>query len=697
MSLDPFFFPKSIAVVGASTTPGKGGYRMVDNLIRGYDGAIYPINPSAQEILGLKAYPSVSAVPGDVDLVLVLIPNVHVKACIAECIAKKVPAVIIESGGFADAGEDGRRLQDEIVAMAKGTGTRLWGPNCVGLVSTDPLVSTQFIIEATGLKKGNVSFVAQSGMMAAGLLVQLVTENMFDVARACTIGNKCDVDESDLLEWLTNDPATEVIGLYLESIVDGKRFANALSQVTRNKSVVALKSGRTRIAAQAALSHTGSIIGDDTIPDAVFRQFGVYRVSSFLQLLDACKAASTLPPPLKGTRMAVLSASGASGVVCSDLMGLEGLDLAELQPKTVEKLKEIYPAWMPPKNPCDIWPTIEQHGFIKTATHCMEALLANDDVDGLLFLPIAFDLFKGEDIRPALDVAKRSGKPVVSWPIGDARYSKDWIAALEEKRLPWFRDLQDAVRFMRWLYDKERANLPSPAAAGEGQGEGTSTVAEALARTKGPNLTEHESKELLAEFGIPVTREHLCKSQDEAVLAARAIGLPVAMKASSPELLHKTEANAIRLNVGSDQAVRQAFRELSQHGEVLVQEMVSGGIEVIAGIKNDASFGPTLLFGLGGVFVEQLKDVAIRLAPIDRLTALDMIREIRGFPVLEGVRGRPPANLEAIADVLVSLSRLAVELADHISEVDINPIIARPDGCIAVDALVIRRPPRTAE
>ncbi|MFI5267153.1 MAG: acetate--CoA ligase family protein [Chloroflexota bacterium] len=695
MSLDPFFFPKSIAVVGASSTPGKGGYRMVDNLIRGYQGAIYPINPSAKEILGLKAYASVGDVPGDIDLVLVLIPNVHVKSCIADCIVKKVPAVIVESGGFADAGEAGRKLQDEIVAMAKGTGTRLWGPNCVGLVSTDPLVSTQFIIEATGMKKGNVSFVAQSGMMAAGLLVQLVTENMFDVARACTIGNKCDVDESDLLEWLATDPATEVIGLYLESIVDGKRFAKALSQVTRSQSVIALKSGRTEVAAQAALSHTGSIIGDDTIPDAMFRQFGVYRVSSFLQLLDACKAASTLPPPLKGKRMAVLSASGASGVVCSDLMGLAGLELAELQPKTVDKLKEIYPAWMPPKNPCDIWPTIEQHGFIKTATHCMEALLADDDVDGLLFLPIAFDLFKGEDIRPALEAAKRSGKPVVTWPIGDARYSQDWIAALEEKRLPWFRDLQDAVRFMRWLYDKSRS-IPSPAAAGEGEGEGSPVPVHLPIGRK--NLTEHESKELLAKFGIPITRERICKSGDEAVLAARSIGLPVAMKASSPELLHKTEANAIRLNVASDQAVRQAFRELAQHGEVLVQEMVTGGTEVIAGLKNDPSFGPTVLFGLGGVFVEQLKDVAIRLAPIDRQTAHDMIREIRGFPVLEGARGKPQADLDAIAGVLVSLSTMAVQLADHLSEVDINPLIARPDGCVAVDALVvIRRPRGTAE
>lgn len=680
MSLDAFFFPKSIAVVGASSTPGKGGYRMVDNLKRGYRGAIYPINPAASEILGLRAYPSISAVAEDLDLVLVLIPNVHVKACIAECIDKKVPAVIIESAGFADAGDEGRKLQDEIVAMARGTGTRLWGPNCVGLVSTDPLVSTQFIIEATGLKKGNVSFVAQSGMMAAGLLVQLVTEKMFDVARACTIGNKCDVDESDLLEWLAGDSATEVVGLYLESIVDGKRFARALRQVTRRKSVIALKSGRTPVAAQAALSHTGSIIGDDTIPDAVFRQFGAYRVSSFLQLLDACRAASTLPPTLRDKRIAVLSASGASGVVCSDLMGLAGLELAELDASTVDRLKAIYPSWMPPRNPCDIWPTIEQHGFLKTATHCMEALLNDPNVDGLLFLPIAFDLFKDEDIRPALGVAKRSGKPVVSWPIGDARYSRDWIAALDQLRLPWFRDLEDAVRFMRWLYDKGRTPAPEPPAPGVGF----------PADAKLKALTEHESKTLLAAFGIPVTREWLCTSEEEAVRAAQELGLPVALKASSPELLHKTEANAIRLDVASEEAVRHSFHELSPLGEVLVQEMVNGGIEVIAGIKNDPSFGPTVMFGIGGVFVEQLKDVAVRLAPLDRRSALDMIQEVRGSPILQGARGRPAADLDAIADVLVSLSTLAVQMSDRVSEVDINPLIAGPNGCVAVDALVVK-------
>ena len=676
MSLDPFFFPRSIAVVGASSTPGKGGYRMVDNLLRGFAGDIYPINPSATEILGLKAYPSVSTVPGELDLVLVLIPNVHVKACVAECIVRKVPAVIIESAGFADAGEEGRQLQDEIVAMARGTGTRLWGPNCVGLVSTDPLVSTQFIIEATGLRKGNVSFVAQSGMMAAGLLVQLVTENMFDVARACTIGNKCDVDESDLLEWLAGDAATEVIGLYLESIVNGRRFAQALEQVTSGKSVIALKPGRTQVAAQAALSHTGSLIGEDAPADAAFRQFGAYRVSSFLQLLDACKAASTLPPALHGKRLAVLTASGASGVACSDLIGLAGMELAELQPPTVARLKEIYPAWMPPKNPSDIWPTIEQHGFLKTATHCLEALLADDNVDGLLFLPIAFDLFQHEDVRPALDVAKRSGKPVVTWPIGDARYSKDWIAALEEKRLPWFRDLRDAVDFMRWLYDKEHCTRrPSAAPAARSVELPAGSAA----------LTEHESKQLLAQLGVPVTRERLCRSADEAAQAAIEIGLPVAMKASAPGLVHKTEANAVRLNVASEDAVRQAYAELARLGDVLVQEMVAGGVEVIAGAKNDPSFGPTVLFGLGGVFVEQLKDVAVRLAPIDRAGALEMIHEVRGLPLLQGARGRPGANLKAIADVLVALSGLA----DRVKEVDINPLIAGPDGCVAVDALII--------
>src|SRR5579883_290267 len=683
MGLDPFFFPKSIAVVGASSNPSKGGYRMVDNLVRGYQGTIYPINPTASEILGLKAYPSVTAVPEPIDLALVLIPNVHVKACIAECIAKKVPAVIVESGGFADAGEEGRKLQDEIVALARGTGTRLWGPNCVGLVSTDPLVSTQFIIDATGLKKGNVSFVAQSGMMAAGLLVQLVTERMFDVARACTIGNKCDVDESDLLEWLAGDEATQVIGLYLESIVDGKRFARDLAEVARTKHVIVLKSGRTEVAAQAALSHTGSIIGDDTIPDALFRQLGVQRVASFLQLLDTCKAASTLPPLPAGKRMAVLSASGASGVVCSDLLGVHGLELAELQPATVQKLAEIYPAWMPPRNPCDIWPTIEQHGLTTTVSHCMEALLADQNVDGLLFLPIAFDQFEHDDIGPALDLAKASPKPVVTWPIGDARYSKGWIEQLDAKRLPWFRDLEDAVRFMRGLYDRCRTGRRSVRVPPLGR-----SVQLPIGRR---NLTEHESKELLAEFGIPVTRERVCKSEDEAVLAARSIGLPVAMKASSPELLHKTEAGAVRLNVSSDAAVCQAFHELSRLGEVLVQEMVSGGVEVIAGIKNDSSFGPTVLFGLGGVFVEALKDVAVRLAPIDEQVALEMIHELKGVRLLQGFRGQPAADLQAVARALVALSTMAVQMEEHLSEVDINPLLARPDGCVALDALVVTR------
>jgi len=346
----------------------------------------------------------------------------------------------------------------------------------------------------------------------------------------------------------------------------------------------------------------------------------------------------------------------------------------------VAKLAEIYPAWMPPKNPCDIWPTIEQHGLTKTLNHCMETLLADENVDGLLFLPIAFEIFADDDIRPALDTAKRSGKPVVTWPIGDARYSKDWIAALDEKRLPWFRDLEDAVRFMRSLHDRQRPRgeiaPPAPRVVSLPAGQST--------------LTEHQSKELLARFGVPVTRERLCHSEDEAVLAASDIGFPVALKASSPELLHKTEADAIRLNLTSEEAVRQGFRELAPHGEVLVQEMVAG-LEVIAGIKNDPSFGPVVLFGLGGVFVEALKDVSMRLAPIDRQMALEMVHEIRGFTVLAGVRGHPAANLEAIAGVLVSLSDLAIQMEAQVSEVDVNPLMATPAGCVAVDALVVLR------
>jgi acetyltransferase len=311
----------------------------------------------------------------------------------------------------------------------------------------------------------------------------------------------------------------------------------------------------------------------------------------------------------------------------------------------------------------------------------MEALLADENVDGLLFLPIAFDQFEHDDIGPALDLAKASAKPVVTWPIGDARYSRGWVEALDEKRLPWFRDLEDAVRFMRGLYDRRHA---------AGRSVTVPPLREPVRLPVGRrNLTEHESKELLAQFGIPITRERVCKSEDEAVAAAHSIGLPVAMKASSPELLHKTEAGAVRLNVSSDEAVRQAFHELSWQGEVLVQEMMSGGVEVIAGIKNDPSFGPTVLFGLGGVFVEALKDVALRLAPIDEEMALEMIHEVKGVKLLQGFRGQPPVDLRAIARVLVALSTMAAQLDEHISEVDINPLLARPDGCLALDALVV--------
>lgn len=708
-AIESFFEPDGIAVVGASNDPDKPGYTLFRNLVNSYDGDVYPVNPNQESVLGIECHSSVGGVPGDVELVSILIPAPSVPAVLEECVDAGVKAVYVGSEGFADVGEAGKELQDEIVEIARRGGVRLWGPNCGGYISSKPSLSNNYLMDTEGHAEehlgGSIAYIAQSGMIAGGIYLEVITEGILDIGKSLTIGNRADVAEPDLLRYLGDDPATDVVGIYQESVKHGRDLVEALEDLSPEKPVVILKGGRSSHGARAAESHTGSLAGDDDVADAAFRQFGAIRVPDFRQLLNVTKAFSMYPDGMHGDRIALLTMTGAGAVVASDLLADHGLEPAELEASTVARLDRLYPDWMTPENPVDIWMSITEHGIDDTLVTCLEALLDDEGVDGVLLQALAFDYFEGFDFPAFVEVASRSDKPVVTWLVGEQDYTPNWEDGLEAGDVPVYRDLSSCAQvfgalrtYGRWLdrhAGRDRvANAPPDRVASV---RATLQAVRADGRT---TLTEGESKALLAEWGLPVTREALAESPADAVRLADEIGYPVALKISSRDLVHKADVGGIALDLDDAESVEAAYDRIHESvaaarpdartDGVLVSEMVDGGREVIIGVTTDPEFGPVLLFGLGGTYVEVIDDVALRIPPVTAATAREMVSEIDASPVLDGARGGPVADIEAIIECLLSVADLAVEFGDELAELDINPLFVREagEGIVAADAVI---------
>lgn len=699
-----FFEPASIAVVGASANESRGGNRILHNLLVRFDGPVYAVNPNLTEVLGVPAYPSVAAIPGPVDLAVVLIPAAAVVDVVRDCVNKGVKAVCIESGGFAEADPEGMARQREIEAIAEGTATRLWGPNCAGYVCSAPPLSTSFVVTPSDLTPGNVALVAQSGMMAAALLVQILTTDMFRVSKACSIGNKCDVDESDLLEYMAQDRRTDVIALYLESIGDGRRFLSALDQCNRRAIVVALMGGRTETGAMVALSHTGSIASERAIVSGALRQRGVLEVHDFMELVEVAAALSVLRRRHAGPRVGVLTFSGAAGVVASDLFDRGSLSLARLARRTIEALAAIFPPWFPPTNPLDVWSTVEQAGLARTLAASLGALVDDDGVDSVLLMPLAFGFFDVADLDPMLDVAARSDKPVVAWVFGERDQLDVWSGRLAAEGIPTCKSLAVAVRVLEALAIRD-ATLRRPGASVNDAPllDGPrAALWQAVMTRPGPTVGEVEVKGVLASYGLDVVDERLVATVEDAAAAAGSLGYPVVIKLVADGLAHKSEIGAVRLDIGSRDQVRSVAAELINLGareglrapKLLVQSMVGPGTELILGARRDPSFGPVVVLGLGGIFVEQLGDVTVRPAPVTRSDVREMLRELRAGRLLEGGRGRPGADVAAVIGAVLALSAAIVDAPARVQAIEVNPLIvgAVGDGALAVDGLVVLSP-----
>jgi acyl-CoA synthetase (NDP forming) len=693
--MDFFFEPRGVAVIGATPNPLKGGNAILKNLLFGYRGAIYPVNPRYREIDGLPCYPSVAAVPGPVDLAIVFVPAPLAPTAVEECAAKGIPGVMVESGGFAETGPEGAKLQKALAGIASGTGIRIWGPNCMGLVDVvhnhifsfmDPQARQQ------GFIPGAVSLVVQSGMLSATFLVDIMSHATMGVSKVCSVGNKVDVNECDLLEYFLGDPDTRVIGLYLESFADGRRFMDICRR--SEKPIVVLKGGRSRKGAEAALSHTASLAGNRRIIAGALDQAGVVEANDFKQMMDLCRSlAMTDPPAERKDRVAVLTFSGGAGIVSTDFFEEQGLRLADLSEVTRTALRELFPAWMPVSDPVDLWPALESHigDNIDVYGRAMEAVLADPGVDAVFLHTFAGNSRVRLDLADLARRIRASGKPVFIWQIG----RRDHAFALQKEALslgiPVFSEIGRAAECLGAVLRGRPRPEPIPK-SGTMRQDLPAALTNLLASAASGPLDEHLSKELLRACGIPTVPETIVTGGKQVVAAAARLGYPVVMKGLLPDTIHKTEANLVRLGIPDGPAALRTFATLMERmegrGQVLIQRQFPGKVELILGLLSDPQFGPCVMFGLGGVTAELFGDAVFAVAPLTSRDALGLIGRIRWQKVLNGFRGAPPVDREEIARILIALGEIGLAFP-RIHEIDINPLICGAEGPIAVDATII--------
>ncbi len=695
--MDFFFNPKAIAVVGATPNPFKGGCSILKNLIAGYQGKIYPINPRYDTIEGLPAFPSVSAVDDPVDLAIVFVPAHTTPQAVEDCIRKGVCGVMIESGGFAETGPDGQQLQQRVLDIARAAGIRLWGPNCMGLV--DAVHSRVFSFMdpkalQSGLVPGNVSLVVQSGMLSAGFLVDIMTHGIMGISKVCSVGNKMDVDECDLVPWLLDDSDTAVIGLYLETITNGRRFADICRGSA--KPIVVLKGGKSFKGAQAAMSHTASLAGNRRIVSGVLAQTGVIEAHDFKQMMDICRSLAMVPDKVSDSKggVAVLTFSGGAGIVSSDFLEEMGLTVAELADRTKKNLQAVFPNWMPVANPVDLWPAMEKNAEtgVDIYSEAMKAVLADPAVDAVL-LHVFVGNFRIRINLP--DLARQSraaGKPVFIWLLGRRDEAYSFQLAAREHGIPVFQELYRTVECLRTVMNRKKHPATVITAGETGEPSHLSPDMKRLLDNASGPLDEFVSKQILKTYNIPTVDEVIAADVDECLRAAARIGYPVVMKGLQEGSIHKTELGLVYLDIRNKSTATRIFKTLIKkmggRGRVLIQKHVKGHVELILGLLRDPQFGPCVMIGLGGILAEAFQDTAFAIAPISHRESLALINRLRGQKLLDGFRDSPPVNRDEIARIITALGNIGLA-HPRIQEIDINPLIITAEGAVAVDATII--------
>ena len=702
-SLRAFFQPTSVAVVGASRNPTSIGGRILAALLaNGFRGDLYPVNPNAASVASLAAYASMRNLPQAPELAVIAVPRDAVLGVIDDCAARGVRAVVVITAGFAEIGAEGRQLQQRLVEKVRGHGMRMIGPNCLGLLNTDPAVKLNASFAPEVPPPGRVAFCSQSGALGLAIIA-LARERDLGLSHFVSVGNKADVSGNDLLQYWEDDPQTGIVLLYLESFGNPRRFARIASRVGRRKPVVAVKAGRTGAGGRAAGSHTAALAASDVAVDAMFQQTGVIRADTLDEMFDLALALSNQPLP-KGRRVGILTNAGGLGILCADACEAGGLEVPHLSQRTQQLLRQFLPSTASVGNPVDMIASATADHFRKA----VEILLASDEIDSLIVLTIHLGLSGtsaiAEHVRAAVAASRAlngKDKPVLTCVMDGGSALKSQTSAGE--RLPNYEFPERAARVLSKIaaYAEWRSEPPGivpdfddlkPARA--------RAVCQARLEQSGAGwLSEDELRQVLTAFALPLPRGGICRGADEAARTAAEIGFPVALKLVSTEIVHKTEIGGVQLGLQSEGAVRAAFDairarlalddKLGAMDGVLVQPMITGGVEVMVGVAQDPTFGPLIAFGLGGIHVEILKDVCFRVTPITDRDASEMVRSIRGYRLLEGYRGHPPADIAAIEDLLLRVARLVEEIPEII-ELDLNPVFALPPGrgCAIVDARI---------
>ena len=710
-SMRPLLTPRSVALVGASREAGSIGDRVLRAIVgAGFTGQIYPVNPLATELAGLRCYGSIGDVPRGVELAIVAVPPHAVLDVVHQCAAAGVKALVVITAGFAEIGEAGRALQQQLVEAVRGHGLRMVGPNCMGLLNTAAGVRLNGSFSPIMPPAGRVAFSSQSGALGLAIL-ELARERQVGLSSFVSVGNKADVSSNDLLEYWEADDQTSVILLYLESFGNPRRFARLARRIGRKKPIVAVKAGRTHAGLRAAGSHTAALAASDTAVDALFHQSGVIRADTMDDMFDiaACLDAQPLP---RGRRVAIVTNAGGPGILAVDACEAAGLNVTPLSADTSRRLGAFLPPEASVGNPVDMVASATPDAYRLT----VEATLASDDCDALIVIYTPVDPRSAagtlDAIREGIGAARHRGattKPVVACLMAGEGRPQPLIVGNDEgrERVPTYAFPENCARTLGKIaaYAEWRAQPPALLWSFEDirTDEARAVCRQALEARGDTWLTGEEVAHVLGAFGLPLVAGMLAHSGEQAAALARVLGFPVAAKLASRSVQHKTDVGAVRLNLASDAAVSRAYADIMARSRglvpdneidgVLIQSMIAGGVETMIGVSYDPLFGPLVAFGLGGIHVEILGDVRFRVAPLTDRDADELIQGIRGLPLLFGYRGHPPADLEALRELLLRISRLAVEVPE-IVEVDLNPVFAMAPGlgCRIVDARIKVKP-----
>ena len=702
-SIDKLFSPTSIAIIGATNRPGSVGQAVMRNLIQGeFQGVLYPVHPKLTSIYGVKAYPTLSDIPDPVELAVIIIKPEAVPELLEEAAGKGVTGAVVITAGFKEIGGQGAELEKQIQAIASRHGIRLVGPNCLGVINTDEGVRMNASFARKMPRPGNIGFISQSGALCTSVL-DYAEGRKIGFSKFVSFGNKADVSEIDLLRYLGEDDRTRVICMYLEDLSAGQEFIRVAADISweKGKPILAVKSGTSTEGARAAASHTGSLVGSDSAYDAIFMQSGIQRVGGINELFHYAMAFSRQPLP-RGRRIAIVTNAGGPGIMATDAAVRQGLTLAQFSETTTSALKACLPSTANIHNPVDV---------IGDATHeryenALKTVMQDENVNGAIVLltPQAMtDILETARIVP--NVARQTDKPILCSFMGIVDVSEG-VAHLEANGIPNYvfpeaasRTMAAMVRFGERLRIGNRV-LPQ---LDVDRNRVAEMIRNRLADNSACYLPEREAADLLACYDLPLLKSRVVSSMDDIDGAVETIRFPVAMKIVSRDIIHKVDAGGVRLNIDDIDQARQAFDEIVANGRrfnpeatidgVLMQEMAGKGVEVIIGCARDPKFGPIVMFGLGGTFVEALRDVTFRLAPMHVASAENMIRTIKTFNILKGVRGNPPSDLAAIRECILRVSTL-VAAHPEISELDINPLIVYPEGhgAVVADCRIMLRP-----